>query len=55
MAATTAKDPNDDTDWTNYNNGTDGYRFLWAGLLVTHLDDGAGSGGGSANLLAGKL
>lgn len=44
MSVTTAKDPNDDTDWTNYNNGTDGYRLPWAGLLVTHLDDGAGGG-----------
>jgi hypothetical protein len=53
MAATTAKDPNDDTDWTNYNNGTDGYRFLWAGLLVTHFSDGVG--GGSAGFPATSM
>lgn len=44
FALTTAKDPNDDTDWTNYNNGTDGYRFPWCGFLVDQLDDGAGGG-----------
>lgn len=41
---TTAKDPNDDTDWTNYNNGSDGYRVPYMGLIIDGLDDGAGGG-----------
>lgn len=43
---TTAKDPNDDTDWTNYNNGTDGYRIPYMGLFIDGIGDDAGGGGG---------
>lgn len=50
---TTAKDPNDDTDWTNYNNGTDGYKVPLMGLVLDGISDGAGAGGGGGIRLAG--
>lgn len=43
---TSAKDPNDDTDWTNYNNVTDGFRVPFMGVIVDQIDDGVGGGGG---------
>lgn len=46
---TSAKDPNDNTDWTNFNNGTDGYRVLFAGLFIDQIADDASGGGGSAS------
>lgn len=43
---TTAKDPNDDTDWTNYD---ENHGSLWRtpimGLIVDGIDDGASVGG----------
>lgn len=36
----TAKDPTANASWTNYNNGTDGYRSLWAGLLIGGISAG---------------
>lgn len=38
---TTAKDPDADGDWTNYNNGSDGYRMLFGGIIIDQIDDGA--------------
>lgn len=43
---TAAKDPTGNASWTNYDNGTDGYRKPLMGLLVGGFDDGAGGGGG---------
>ena len=39
---TTAKDPTQDSDWTNYNSGT--FRMLFGGLILDGFDDGAGGG-----------
>jgi len=41
---TTGNNPNDDTDWTNYNSGT--FRVPFMGLIIDGISDGAGGGGG---------
>ncbi len=48
---TTANNPNDDTDWTNYNSGT--FRVPFMGLFIDGISDGAGGGGGGGLKLAG--
>lgn len=50
---TTAKDPTGDGSFTDYDNGTDGYRIPLMGMILDGFSDGVG--GGSANLLHGKL
>jgi len=40
---TTAKDPNDDTDFTNYNSGT--FRVPWMGLHIAGIGDDVGGAG----------
>lgn len=50
---TSAKDPNDNTDWTNFDNGTDGYRVPLMGLVVDQFDDGAAGGGGGFHSVFG--
>lgn len=52
---TTAKDPNDNTDWTNYDNATDGFRVFLGGLLIDGVSDGAAAGGGGGPLIGGRL
>lgn len=44
FSLTTAKDPTGDGSWTNYNNGTDGYRQPLMGLLIDGIDIPAGGG-----------
>lgn len=36
----TAKDPTANASWTNYDNGTDGYRWPWIGLLAAGFSAG---------------
>ena len=49
---TTANNPNDDTDWTNYNSGT--FRVPFMGLFIDGLSDGAGGGSGGGLKIAGR-
>lgn len=44
---TSAKDPTQDSDWTNYNSGT--FREPLMGLLLDGFDDGTSAGGGASN------
>lgn len=44
---TTAKDPTGNGSWTNYNNGTDGYRKPFIGIIVDGIEIPAGGGGGT--------
>ena len=53
FCTTTAKDPNDDTDWTNYNSGT--FRQPYIGLVVEGFDIASGSPSGAAMSLLGGL
>jgi hypothetical protein len=55
--STSAKDPNDDTDFTDYDNATDGYMIPFLGLCIDGIDDGAGGGGGGGGgpLIGGRI
>lgn len=41
--------------WTNYNNGTDGYRFLEMALGLSAFDDAVSAGGGGAPIIGGSI
>ena len=41
--------------WTDYDNGTDGYRIARMFVLVNGFDDGTGSGGGGVPIIGGSI
>lgn len=49
---TRANNPTQDSDWTNYNNATDGYRMAVLGPIISAIDIPAGGGGAYSGMPA---